>query len=224
MFADLLPIALAAALTPTAILAVLLFLLSARPLAGGIAFLGGWIAGLMISAGVLYRLGTDPVAQQVVRQPFFRPGILLLAGLGLLAVAGLALRGRSVPLREPAWLKRVDSLTPAHAAGLATALAGLSPKLLVLTAAAVATVILAGTGQASLVAGLGFYVLVASVPIAPPVLLLLTEGDRARLRIVHWKDWVTKNQGRILAWSSLLLGVLLVARALALAFGGPGAI
>jgi hypothetical protein len=214
-----LPFALAAALTPTAILAGLLLLLTAKPRRAGAAYLSGWVIGLFLSAAVLLRLSSWPGVAAIARDPVFRAGTMLLVGLALLVSGVLALRNRWQPTREPRWMARVYSLTPAHAAVLGFVLAALSPKLLLLTAATVATLFLTGESARQAVVGVCVYVGVASLPIAVPVVVVFAEGERAPQRLLAWKDWLVRNQAGVLGGGAILLGLLLVGRAWSLASG-----
>jgi hypothetical protein len=219
LIADVLPFALAAALTPTAILAGLLLLLTAKPRHAGGAYLGGWVLGLFLSATILLRLSSVPGNTEVVRDPAFRTGAVLLAGLALLVTGVLTLRARWQPTREPPWMHRVYSLTPAHAAVLGFVLAALSPKILLLTAATVAGLFLAVESAPQVIVGLCVYVVIASLPIAVPVAIVFAEGERAPQRLLAWKEWLVRNQAGVLGGGAILLGLLLVGRAWSLASG-----
>jgi hypothetical protein len=220
LLGEVLPFAIAAALTPTAILAGLLLMLTQRPRRSGGAYLAGWTLGLLLSAFVLLRLGAAPAAGEVVlNEPLFRPGIILVAGIALLVSGALAIRGGRPKSREPAWMRRVHSLAPGHAFGIGFILAGLSPKILLLTAATVVALVFPqspGSGEA---VGLALYILIASLPIAVPVVIVFVEGERAPQRLQGWKEWLIRNQAGVLGGGAFLLGLLLIGRALSLASG-----
>ena len=100
---EILPFALAAAPTPTAILAVLLLLLTPRARASGIAFLGGWALGLLFSAWILLRIGSEPglLGTAVNEEALFRPLITFLAGLALIVSGSLGFRTARRATTEP---------------------------------------------------------------------------------------------------------------------------
>jgi hypothetical protein len=221
LIGDVLFFAVAAALTPTAILVGLLFLLTRSPRSAGGAYLGGWILGLLLSALVLMRLESLPAIGGLAPQDsVFRSGTLLLAGIALIVTGVMNMRSSRKAVAEPTWLRRVDSLSPAHAGGMGFLLAGLSPKLLILTAATVTALLVATETRSAQLAGLGLYVLIASLPIAVPVVVVLAEGERGSARIQAWKSWLFRNQGLILGGGGVMLGLLLVGRAYAVAVGG----
>jgi hypothetical protein len=211
---DILFYAIAAALTPTAILVGLLLLLTPRPRLSGGAFLGGWLLGLCFSAFVLLRLAGSPPYDAVVRsEPLVRPVVILLAGLALVVSGLLGLLGRGQTPKEPAWLQRVGSVKPGHALGIGFGLAALSPKLILLTAATLVALILSGASPPQELAGVAVYILVASLPIAIPVAFVFVERERAPERLLSWKEWLIGHQGTLLGGGSIVLGLLLVARA-----------
>ena len=143
------PLAIAAALTPTAILIALLLLLTERPRGNGGAYLVGWTLGLVLSAAILTRLLWAPGSVQSVgaREPWVRPGVSFLVGMAMIVSGALTIRAGARFGGEPAWLRRANSVQPPAAFGIGLLLAGLSPKLLLLTGAAVATVVMAGDGK-----------------------------------------------------------------------------
>jgi cytochrome c biogenesis protein CcdA len=218
--ADVLVFAVAAALTPTAILAGLLLLLTPRPRQNGAAFVSGWMLGIMLAALILLRLASPPsVTTQLEDQPLVRPGIVVLAGLAMIIGGVLGLRSQRRDVKEPAWLKRVDSFSPGASFGLGLVLGGLSPKLIFLTAAAVVTLVLYGTSPLEEFIGLIVYVLVASLPILIPVLFVFSRQESAVPRLAAWKTWLIAHQGRVMGAGSILLGLLLVG----FAFGSAAA-
>jgi threonine/homoserine/homoserine lactone efflux protein len=192
---DVLFYGIAAALTPTAILVGLLLLLTPRPRPSGGAFLGGWLLGLFLSAFVLLRFATAPPSDAFVRsEPLFQPVVILLAGLALVVSGVLALRGRGKTPKEPEWLRRVNSVRPGHALGIGFGLAALSPKLILLTAATLAALILSGASPPQELVGVAVYILVASLPIAIPVAFVFVERERAPERLMAWKTWLIGHQ------------------------------
>jgi hypothetical protein len=218
---EVLLFAAAAALTPTAILAGLLLLLTPRPRGNGGAYLVGWMAGLFVSAVILLRVGSDPALERAVSEdPILRPGIVFLAGLAMIVAGILGLRaGQSSP-QEPGWLRRVDSFSPGLSFGLGFFLGALSPKLLLLTGATVVTLVSFSDSRLGRLLGLVVYVFVASIPILIPVGIVLRDSDSARPRLTSWKAWLVANQSRLLGGGSILIGLLLVASAAA-AYQGP---
>jgi hypothetical protein len=130
---ELLPVAIAAALTPTAVLAVILMMFSPKARRNGIAFFSGWYLGLLVLSwlivALLARLGmfTNLIAG-------YSPsaGALLVLGVLLLLVAFQQWHTRprpGMPVPTPAWFDRVSTLNPAHSFGIGAAFASITPKM-----------------------------------------------------------------------------------------------
>ena len=216
---ELLPVAIAAALTPTAVLAVILILFSQRARRNGAAFLAGWYLGLLVLSWVivalLARLG---LFSSLLGGYSLSPGFLVVLGLLLLLVAFQQWRTRpraGMPIAEPAWLDRINTLGPGHSFGIGAALASITPKMILLTlAAAVIIGQTTSTPRDRIMADL-FYATLASLPVAIPVALFIGRGERARETLLRWKDWLLHNNNAVMAIVSLLIGLLLLGAGLA---------
>jgi hypothetical protein len=142
--------------------------------------------GIFISAIVMLRLGAEPS---------------VVTAVGGLSSARRSISGRpgddrrkdprtslaTEEVKEPRWLRTVDSFSPGTSFGLGFVLGGLSPKLLFLTAAATMSLLLSGASRLLEFLGLVGYILVASLPILIPVLFVLHQRDRAFPRLAAWK-------------------------------------
>jgi threonine/homoserine/homoserine lactone efflux protein len=174
---DILPLALG-----VAIIAVILMLLSPKARTSGLAFLAGWVVGLVIAGAAVLALsysvgfGAGGGEGSIV-------GSLLKIVLGLILL-WLAFRewrklprpGEQRPL--PGWMRAIDSVTMAKALGLGALLSAINPKNLSLTAAAAITIAQKGLSAGG--AAFALIVFLASLSIAPPVVLYLTGGSSAR--------------------------------------------
>jgi hypothetical protein len=216
---DLVLITLAAGLTPTAVLAAILLLLSERPRRNGVAYLTGWFLGLLVLSwilvGILFSLG---LFSRVPSQVSFSNGARLVLGALLILVAVVAWRRRPRPGESgstPAWFNRLEGIRPHLAFGIGAGLAAASPKILLLTAAIAVHIQEASLGAGAAIGVDLFYAIVASVPVAIPVALVFARKDRARGRLSRWREWLLVNGQAITAIVSLGIGLLLIGRAAA---------
>lgn len=186
---ELLPVALAAALTPTAVLAVILILFSHKARRNGIAFLAGWYLGLLILSWVIVAfLASLGFFSSLLGEYSASAGLVVVPGLLLLLLAIQPWRTRpraGTLVAEPAWFARLNPLRPGHSFGIGAALASITPKMILLTLAAAVIIGQTSTDPRHSMAADFFYATLASIPIAIPVGLFLLRGERVHLHALE---------------------------------------
>ncbi len=199
---DMLPQAVAVAISPVPIIAVILMLFSARARSNGIAFVVGWVGALTVvgsvvllaaQAGRVSAGGEETSASYVIKALF---------GLLFLALAVKQWRGRPAPGEEPVmpkWMATIDSFSAGKSFGIAALLAGVNPKNLGLTVAAALTIAQAGLPGSQQWVALGIFVLIGSVTVLVPVLYYVLAGDSATKTLDSWKAWLVVNNGAVMA-------------------------
>src|SRR3954469_23553027 len=128
---DLLPIAVALAVSSVPIMATILILLSPQRNHSAIPFLIGWVVG-MASVVLVAEVAASALPARPLRTQQRAIALAqIVVGLGVLVVAAVAGRraARAPVDRESRWLSRVDRIGPAGALGLAFVL-NLRPKAL----------------------------------------------------------------------------------------------
>ncbi|HEX5713401.1 MAG TPA: GAP family protein [Solirubrobacterales bacterium] len=213
---DLLPSALAVALSPIPIVAVVLVLGAPRARTAGPAFALGWIAGLLAVSVVVLLLvggGSDPDHDD--------PGLdWLKVAIGVLFLLMAAKQWSKRPRpgeqpEQPSWMASVDSAGPARAALLGTALSGANPKNLALTLAAAASIAEAGLDSADEAIATAAFVAVGSATVAGAVLFHLLAGARAAAPLAAVRRFMAQNNAVIMMVVLLLLGAKLLGDGLA---------
>jgi threonine/homoserine/homoserine lactone efflux protein len=213
---DLLPSALAVALSPIPIIAVVLVLGSPTARSAGPAFALGWIGGLVaVSVIVVLVLGagSDPDSDD--------PGISWLKvaiGLVFLVMAANQWRKRPKDGQEPEtpkWMATIDTATPTRAVLLGAALSGANPKNLALTLAAAASIAEAGLDQADEAIAIAVFVAIGSVTVAGAVLFYFVDAKRAARPLDAIKRFMSDNNAVIMMVVLLLLGAKLLGDGLA---------
>jgi hypothetical protein len=214
---EVLTFAIAVAISPIPIIAVILMLFSARARVNGPAFLFGWVVALAAVSTIVYvvshegNVATDSTAADSVSW-----GKIVL-GVVFLLLARRNWRNRPAPGAErsmPKWMPRVDSLSPLEAAGLGVVLAAVNPKNLILTMGSAAGLAQLGLSTSDAVVAIAVFVLLASVSIAAPVLYALVGGDRARGTLDSAKVWLGAHNAAVMAALFLVFGVDLIAKGL----------
>jgi threonine/homoserine/homoserine lactone efflux protein len=208
---DLLPSALAVALSPIPIVAVVLVLGTPRARTAGPAFALGWIAGLLcVSVVVVLLVGSGSDADSD------DPGLdwfKIAIGVLFLLMAAKQWTKRPKEGQEPetpGWMATVDSATPARAALLGAALSGANPKNLALTLTAAASIAEAGLDSADTTVAVAVFIVIGSSTVAGSVLFYLVAGERAARPLGAVRRFMSANNAVIMMVVLLLLGAKLL--------------
>lgn len=212
---DVLPSALAVALSPIPIVAVVLVLGGHRPRSAGGGFALGWIAGLSAVAVVVVLLvgaGGDSGGEgSGVAWLKTGVGVLLL----LMAVGQWRKRPRGGEEPEmPAWMAGIDAATPARATLLGAALSAANPKNLALTFAASASIAEAGLDGADTAIAVVVFVAVGSATVAGAALAYLVAPARAARPLAAIRRFMSRHNAVIMAAVLALIGAKLLAEGL----------
>jgi threonine/homoserine/homoserine lactone efflux protein len=208
-----LPLAVAVAIFPVPIIAVVLIVGSERGRAKGLAFVLAWCAGLgAVGALVLVLAGVADGSDDGAPATWVS-ALLLALGLVLVAAAVKQWRGRPGAGEEaptPGWMRTIGGFTIAKAAGAGFALAALNPKNALLAAAAAAEIAEVGIPASQEIAVLVVFVLIASAGVLTPVVLSIALGDRSGELLDALRDWMARNNAVIMAVLLLLIGAKLI--------------
>jgi threonine/homoserine/homoserine lactone efflux protein len=212
-----LPIAVAVAVFPVPIIAVVLLLGSDRGMAKGLAFAVAWCTGLVaVGAIVLVLAGTSDAGD--AGDPAKWVSLVLLGlGLVLLALALTQWRGRPRAGEEtpmPGWMRRIDDFTPFAAGKAGFALSALNPKNVLLTVAAATEVAHVGLPAGEEVAVLLAFVLLASVGVLTPLVVSLAVGERSRELLEGVREWMARYNAAIMTVLFLVIGAKLIGDAI----------
>lgn len=211
---SVLPAAVAVALSPIPIVAVIVMLGTARARSNGPAFAVGWVGGLSIVLTVVVLLvgGASPkTADTSVRW-----GTLAL-GLLMLGLAGRQWRKRPRHGDEPevpAWVDRVDDFTWHRSLVTGVILSAANPKNLALTAAASGAIATSGLqGPDELWASVWFVAIASSTVVGLVVVALVAPRATSR-PLSTIREYMATHSSVIMAVILLLLGVKLVGDAI----------
>ncbi|HRV59869.1 MAG: GAP family protein [Solirubrobacterales bacterium] len=208
-----LPLAVGVALSPLAVIAVILLLSTPRARANAVAFLLGWTAGLMVAGGLLLVIG-DSSNMSEAGSPAEWTGYLKIGlGLLLLVVAFRQKNKRLAPGEDPAlpaWMTRLDSFGPVGSAGAGALLSGINPKNLVLTAAAAVAISQTGAAGADQVVALVVYALLASVTVAVPLGIYFFMSDRADEILGRLKNRMGRDNAMVMAVICVVIAAKLI--------------
>jgi threonine/homoserine/homoserine lactone efflux protein len=219
---NVLPLAVAIAIFPVPIIAVVLMVGSDRGAAKGLAFVLAWSAGLAIVAAIVLVFAGVADARDG-GEPAIWADVLLL-GLGVLALAAATKqwRGRSSGgevTTAPRWMRAVDDFTISKAGGAGFALSALNPKNVLLTVAAGAEIAEVGLPASQQIAAVLIFVFIASAGVITPLVLSLALGERSRTLLERLRAWMIRHSGAIMSVLLLIIGAKLIGDALSGFFG-----
>ena len=207
---QLIPVALAAALSTVPITAALFILLSERRRTTALPFLFGWVIGtaasLIIATLAAQSLPGRPrqAASRVDNLEILVGSALILFGLVTL------LRNRRTAQRS-GWIEGIGSFGPLPALGIGLAL-NLRPKALLLVAAAglaISGAALAVNGTETLIL-IVVYTAIATSTVLVPTLATVFFPDRMEPRLVVARDWVTAHGAAVTGVVVVLVGVVVL--------------
>ena len=210
---NVLPLAVAIAIFPVPIIAVVLIIGSDRGRAKGLAFVLAWCAGLGAIGAIVLLLGGVFDGSDAGEPARWVNALLLALGLLLLAAAVKQWRGRPSAGEEtptPAWMRTIGDFTIVKAAGAGFVLTVLNPKNVLLAAAAAAEIAEVGLPASQQVAVLVVFVFIASAGVLTPLVLSLALGERSRELLDSLEGWMARHNAVIMAVLFLLIGAKLI--------------
>ena len=203
------------ALSPIAIVGVILMLSTPRGRANGPAFVGGWVAGVFIAGLIVLLLAGAGGADEGIGESDWVDGLKLALGVLLIVVGVRKRRGRSRGGGQmPSWMRSVDRFTAGRSAAMGAALGAVNPKNVVLIVAGATAIAETGEATGTQIGALFIFALLGSLGAGIPVILSLTQGDRAQARLDDLRDWMAKHNGAVIAVLCIVIGAKLVGEAI----------
>jgi threonine/homoserine/homoserine lactone efflux protein len=208
---EILPLAVAVALSPLPIVGVILMLGTPRGKANGITFLLGWFIGCAVVCAIGTSLSSatsgDSDPSTVTRV------VLSVLGALLLLLAVKQWRSRPKPGVEPVlpkWMHTMDSITPPKALVMAFLLSAVNPKNLMLGLAAGSTIAAASLNGSQQMVAIAVFTLIAMIGVAIPFVIYVAAGAKAEHILADLKTWMVANNAAIMAVLFLIFGVKLL--------------
>ena len=217
---DILPLAVGVAISVVPIIAVILMLFTPKARTNSVAFLFGWLLGLIVVGSIVLIAGD--VASDDSGESTVSGVVKLLLGLLLLLLAVRNWRSRpkaSEDPKMPGWMAAIDEFGAGKSAGIAALLSGLNPKNLALTAAAAATIAAAGLTTGEQIGAFAVFVAIASITVAAPVLVFLIMGERVQGGLNSLKEWLLANNNTVMAVLFVVFGAKLLGDAISILSG-----
>lgn len=213
---SLLPAAIAVALSPIPIVAIVVVLGTPRARTAGLAFALGWVVGLAAVSVVVVTIAggaSDPDSDVATGVNWAMAAI----GVVFLVMAGRQWRKRPKAGEQPVmpkWMATIDSVSPAKAFVLGAALSGANPKNLALILAASASIAQAGLDDTDTAIAIATFVVIGSVTVAGAVVVYLVAPKWANGRLAVVKQFMSDNNAVIMMVVLLILGVKILGDAI----------
>lgn len=206
---DMLPLAVAIAVSPVPIIAVVFMLVVGEGRVNALALLGGWALALAAVSGGVALLGIAPVDDSGNGAAIVR---FVLAGI-LLVVIAVELRNRSragATSRPPRILRLLEGGGAVRALGIGVVLIVLNAKDGSLTVAAGAKLGEAAPGPAAGAVCVVVFTLVSSLTMIVPILLDVAYGERARPALARAHAWLERHGSTAVLVTLAIIVVVLV--------------
>src|SRR5215469_15066564 len=203
---DVLGHAAAVAVSPPAIIAIILILATPRGRLNGPLFTLGWVLGLASLGAIMLAIGGAGGAS-AHHHPATWVGALHLA-LGVLLVLFGAREWRRRPrdpaqAKSPTWMAAIDRFTPLKTLGLGLAPSAANPKNAPLTSSA-------GIPVPQQIATFAIFVIIASLGVLAPLVVYLIMGERAKRMLSSWRDWAVRHNTAVMAVLFFVFGLKLL--------------
>jgi hypothetical protein len=209
---QLLPLAIAAAVSSVPIMATILILLSDHRDEAAIPFLAGWVIGATTVLTLATLLAQSAPHARPRQHETWVGAVEIVIGVALVAVGIVALRRPRTADglgSMPGWMDRIGSIRGRRAFSLGLAL-NVRPKALLLVAAAGLLLRTASLGIEGTALVMAFFLMVATSTVVIPILFALAAPERTGPRLVASRAWISTNGPVVTAGVMLLTGGFLV--------------
>jgi threonine/homoserine/homoserine lactone efflux protein len=200
-------------LSPIPIVGVVLMLGTPRARANGLAFLAGWIGGLAVVGTVVLLVSSGAEASEGGGPADWVNVLKIVLGVLLLAVALRQWQGRPRAGESPAmpkWMLAIDTFNAPKAGGLGVLLSAVNPKNLLLVVGAAAAIAQTGTSAGNQAVALAVFVVIGTIGPGAPVAIYFVMGERSKRILAELRDWMSVNNGAIMAVICLVIAAKLI--------------
>ncbi|MFD7844873.1 GAP family protein [Nocardia sp. NPDC059764] len=211
MIADLLPLAIGVALSPIPVVAAILMLLSANAGRASVGFALGWVTGIVTVTGLVTAAAASGLMRSASQPSIAASVIKTVMGLLLVYIA-VRQWGSRKDDSIPGWMKAIDELGVAKAAGFGLLVSLLNPKNLLLCITAGVTIGTAGLNPTGTATALTVFVLLGAASVLVPVGGYAVAADQLRGALARLKNWLQANNHTVIAVVFMVMGTTALAK------------
>ena len=215
---ELLPLAVAIAISVTTIITTVLMLLSPKARSRTVGLLVGCVVGV---GGVvaLFTLLADMLPTQDSGGSSLEASVIrMVVGVLLVVLALRQWRGRPASgdrAELPKWMAGVDSIMPGKALVLGLLLSAVVPKNLLLALSAGLIVGEAGFSNGRAAVVIVVFTTIATSTVAVPVVVHLVAPARMRGPFERLREWLVENNVALMVVLLLIIGVVMIGNSIA---------
>ena len=212
-----LPLAVGVALSPVAIIAVVLMLTTERARVNGPAFVLGWLIGLAVIGTIVLAIAKPADASSSGEPATWVSWLKIALGALLLRVALRQFRSRPRGEEQaalPKWMGAIDEFKPGAALGAGALLTALNPKNLLLTVGGAAAIAQTGISIGQQAIAFLIFAVISAIGVAVPVVIYFAIGKRSADLLAKLKDWMEQHNAVIMTVLCLIIGVKLIGDAI----------
>lgn len=215
---EILPLSAGIAISPLAVIVVIVMLMSDRGRANSVAFVAGWMLGVFAVT-----LATLALAEgaDAATDPDTRDGISVVRLLIGLLFVGLAVRvwkqrpSGGQPATEPSYIAAIESFNAIKSFGGGLAIATfLAPKNIALEIAGGSTVAEQGLSLIGDLVVIGLFALATAIPLLVPLVASAVAGERAAEPLASARGWLVANNTAIMLVLFIVLATVNIGRGL----------
>jgi threonine/homoserine/homoserine lactone efflux protein len=212
-----LALAIGIALSPVAIIAVVLMLTTEHARMNGPAFTLGWLAGLAVIGAIVLAIAGPAGASSSGQPATWVSWLKIVLGALLLLVAARQFRSRPRGHEQPEmpkWMGAIDKFKPGAALGAGALLTAVNPKNLLLAVGGAAAIAQTGISGAQQAIAYAVFAVIGTIGVAVPVVIYFAMGKRSADLLRNLKDWMAQHNAIIMAVLCLIIGVKLIGDAI----------
>lgn len=212
-----LPLAVGIALSPIAVIAVVLMLTSHKARVNGPAFVLGWLLGLGVVGAIVLSVAGSAGASKSGSPAGWVSWVKIALGILLLLVGVRQFRNRprpDAPAQMPRWMATIDKTTPGAALGLAALLSAANPKNLLLAVGGAAAIAQTGIPAGQQAIAYLVFGLIGTLGVGIPVGAYFIMGKRSEKLLAELKDWMTAHNAVIMTILCLIIAAKLIGDAI----------
>jgi hypothetical protein len=213
---QVLPLAVAVAISPLAIIGIVLMLVTPRARTNGPAFLVGWLLGLGLIGAIVLLISPNGTGDSGAPATWVN-WLKLVLGVLLVLLASKDWRGRprdGEKAPTPKWMGAIDSFDAPKALGAGVVLSAANPKNLLLAIAAAASIAQTAIPGGQQALAYAVFALIGALGVAVPLVVYFALGDRAGPILQSMKTWMAQHNAVIMTVLLLLIGAKLIGEAI----------